>query len=338
VQGETGAEQKGRDTKNHPGIEHVTDFLPHSGAPVQGEGSGICDGTRLPIEFPGLFFVATSARMREIHSTAIIDRRAELADDVTVGAYTIIKAGVIVGPGTVIEEHCHIHGNTTIGQRCKIGPGAFVGLAPQHVKYDGAVTRAIIGDDVTVREMASIHRSLHPDNPTRVGSRCMLMAGSHVAHDCVVGEDVVFANGATLGGHCVVGARAFLGGGVMVHQFVRIGRLTIICGNEAVTHDVPPFSAARYRGLKGYNAVGCKRAGMSRETIHAVRSAFHCLHMNRTVPGAVAAIRKTVPMLPEIQELLDFLTTTKRGVLGSVKGQGITRLRRPDEGSDDGEV
>jgi UDP-N-acetylglucosamine acyltransferase len=278
--------------------------------------------------------------MREIHPTAIVDRRAELADDVVVGAYSIIKAGVIVGPGTAIQEHCHIHGNTTIGQRCQIGPAAFVGLPPQHLKYDGAVTRAIIGDDVIIRETASIHRSLYPDpeRATRVASRCMLMAGSHVAHDCVVGEEVMMANGATLGGHCVVGTRAFLGGGAMIHQFVRIGRLAIISGNEAITHDVPPFSAARYRGLKGYNAVGCKRAGMSRETIHAVRSAFYCLHMNRTVPGAMDAIRKNVPMVPEIKELLEFLSTTKRGVLGSVKGQGITRLRRADEGSDDGEV
>jgi UDP-N-acetylglucosamine acyltransferase len=163
----------------------------------------------------------------------------------------------------------------------------------------------------------------------------MLMAGSHVAHDCVVGENVVMANGATLGGHCVVGTQAFLAGGAMIHQFVRIGRLAIVSGNEALTHDAPPFSAVRYRGLKGYNAVGCKRAGMSRETIHAVRAAFYCLHMNRTLPSAVAAIRKTVPLLPEIKELLEFLSTSRRGVLGSVKGQGITRLRRTDEGSED---
>jgi len=273
--------------------------------------------------------------MREIHPTAIVDRRAELADDVTVGAYSIIKAGVIVGPGTVIHEHCHLHGSTTIGQRCRIGPAAFVGLAPQHKKYVGSVTRAIIGDDVIIRETASIHRSVYPDpeSATRVGSRCMFMAGSHVGHDCVVGDEIVMANCSGLGGHCVVGNRAFLGGGAMIHQFVRIGRLAIVSGNEAITHDVPPFSAARYRGLKAYNAVGCKRAGMSHETIHAVRAAFYCLHKNRTLPAAMAAIRNTVPMLPEIEELLEFLSTTKRGILGSVKGQGITRLRRPDEES-----
>jgi UDP-N-acetylglucosamine acyltransferase len=279
----------------------------------------------------------TTAFMREIHPTAIVDRRAELAEDVVVGAYSIIKAGVSIGAGTIVHENCHIHGSTTIGQRCQIGPGAFVGLPPQHIKYDGSVTQAIIGDDVIIREMVSIHRSFYsdPQRATRVGNRCLLMAGSHVAHDCVVGDDVMMANGATLGGHCVVGTRAFLAGGTMIHQFVRIGRLAIVSGNEAISHDAPPFSAVRYRGLKGYNAVGCKRAGMSRETIHAVRAAFYCLHMNRTLPGAMAAIRKSVPLLPEIQELLDFLASSKRGVLGSVKGQGITRLRRSDEGAED---
>jgi UDP-N-acetylglucosamine acyltransferase len=278
--------------------------------------------------------------MHEIHPTAIVDRRAELADDVKVGAYTIVKAGVIVGAGTVIQEHCHIHGNIVIGQRCSIGPTAFVGLPPQHAKYDGANTRAIIGNDVVIRELASIHRSIHQgsDHATTVGDRCMLMAGSHVGHDCVVGEDVVLANGTMLGGHCVVGSRVFIGGGAAIHQFVRLGRLVIIGGNEAITHDVPPFAAARYRGLKGYNAIGCKRAGMSRETIHAVRAAFYCLHRNRTLPRAVAAIRKNVPMLPEIKELLDFIGSTKRGVLASVKGQGIARLGRSDDGLDDDHV
>ncbi len=260
-----------------------------------------------------------------------------MADDVAVGAYSIIKAGVIVGPGTVIHEHCHLQGNTTIGQRCKIGPAAFVGLPPQHTKYDGANTRAIIGDDVIIREMASIHRSIHQKEPhaTRVGNRCMLMAGAHVGHDSVVGDDVVLANGVMLGGHCAVGNRAFVGGGAAIHQFVRLGRLAIISGNEAITHDAPPFSAVRYRGLKGYNAIGCKRAGMSLETIHALRAAFYCLHMNRTQPAAIEAIRQTVPMLPEILELLEFYNSTQRGVLGSVKGKAITRLGRADEDAED---
>jgi UDP-N-acetylglucosamine acyltransferase len=272
--------------------------------------------------------------MRDIHPTALVDRLAELADDVVVGAYSIIKAGVVVGAGTVIQEHSHLHGRTIIGQRCKIGPTAFIGLPPQHLKFDGTNARTVIGDDVIVRETTSIHRSIHddPEQGTRVGNRCFLMAASHVGHDAVVGEDAVLAHGATLGGHSVVGSRAFIGGGAVIHQYARIGRLAIISGNEAISHDVPPFAAARYCGLKGYNAIGCKRAGMSRETIHALRSAFRCLHVHRTLPAAMDAIQKSVPMLPEIQELLTFLKTTKRGILGSVHGGA--RSGRSDRDAD----
>jgi len=266
--------------------------------------------------------------MAQIHPTAIVDRRAELADDVTVGAYSIIKAGVTIGPGTQVLESCHIQGNTTIGRKCRIGPTAFVGLPPQHTRYDGANTRVVVGDEVVIRETASIHRSINPDagHETRVGNRCFLMNSAHVGHDCQVAEDVMLAQGSMLGGHCIVGTRVFLGGNVSIHQFVRIGRLAIIGGGEAISHDIPPFAAVRYGGLKGYNAIGCKRAEMSGPTIHAVRSAYHCIHVNRTLPGAVAAIRATVPMLPEILELLEFIEKTKRGVLGSVRGAGIARM------------
>lgn len=266
--------------------------------------------------------------MADIHPTAIVDRGAGLADDVVVGAYSIIKAGVTVGAGTVIQEHSHIQGITVIGRKCRIGPSAFVGLPPQHLKYDGAGTRAIIGDEVVIREGASVHRSIYqkPDCATRVGNRCFVMASGHVGHDCILGEDVMVAHGAMLGGHCLVGDKAFIGGGAAIHQFVRIGRLAIIKGNEGITSDVPPFAAVRYDGLKGYNAIGCKRSGMPAETLRAIRSAYHCIHTHRTLPGAIAAIRATVPMLPEIEEMLEFFRTTKRGVLGSVRGAAVARI------------
>jgi UDP-N-acetylglucosamine acyltransferase len=266
--------------------------------------------------------------MAGIHPTAIVDRGAKLADDVAVGAYSIIKAGVTVGAGTVIHEHCHIHGITVIGRNCRIGPSAFVGLAPQHLKCDGEGTRAIIGDEVVIREGASVHRSIYPepDHATRVGNRCFVMASGHVGHDCILEEDVIVAHGAMLGGHCLVGEKAFIGGGAAIHQFVRIGRLVIIKGNEGITSDVPPFAAVRYDGLKGYNAIGCKRSGMPAQTLRAIRSAYHCIQTHRTLPGAIAAIRATVPMLPEIEEMLEFFRTTKRGVLGSVRGAAAARI------------
>jgi UDP-N-acetylglucosamine acyltransferase len=262
--------------------------------------------------------------MGEIHPTAIIDRRAQLGSGVSVGAFSIIKAGVSLGDGTIVHEHCHIHGNTTTGRECRIGPAAYVGLPPQHMKYDGNDTSLIIGDNVIIREMASAHRSIKvgEENATRIGSRSMLMASSHVGHDCVIGDDVILANAALLGGHAHLGSRVFIGGGATIHQFVQIGRLAIIGGNEVVTHDVPPFSAVRYRGLKGYNAIGCKRSGMSRESIDAIRKAFRCIHTHRTVPAAIAAIQQTVPQLPEVREILAFVASTRRGVLPSVRFRG----------------
>jgi len=266
--------------------------------------------------------------MADIHPTAIVDHRAELAADVSVGAYTIIKAGVTIGSGTVVQEHSHIHGTTIIGRNCKIGPGAFVGLPPQHTKFDGAGTRAIIGDNVIIREAATIHRSIYadPEHATRVGNRVYIMATGHVGHDSVVDDEALIAHGAMLGGHSFVGSKAFIGGGAAVHQFVRIGRLAIINGNAGITSDVPPFAAVRYDGLKGYNAIGCKRSGMPAKALHAIRLAYHCIHTHRTLPGAIAAIRISVPMVPEIEELLEFFRTSKRGVLGSVRGAARARM------------
>lgn len=259
--------------------------------------------------------------MSFIHPTAIIDPKVELSDGVRVEAYAVIEGRVTVGPGTVIKPHSVINGSARIGADCKIGPGAYVGLDPQHLGFKGGDTWLVLGDGVTVREGASLHRATKrgEENATRVGDRCFLMAHSHVAHDCRVGDDAIFANGVAIGGHVEVGPRAFLAGGAAVHQFTRVGRLAIISGNEAVTRDVPPFAAARYGGLKGYNAIGCKRAGMTRESIHALRAAFQCLHTHRTTPAAVRAIREIVPEAAEVGELLDFIAASKRGIQPSLR-------------------
>jgi UDP-N-acetylglucosamine acyltransferase len=140
-----------------------------------------------------------------------------------------------------------------------------------------------------------------------------------VGHDTRLGDSVILANAVLLAGHVTVDHNAFLAGGVGVHQFVRIGRLAIMSGNEIATRDIPPFSATRYGGLKGYNAIGCKRAGISPPAIFAIRKAYHCYHTHRTLPAAVQAIRETCPDLPEIQELLAFITSSKRGIQPSVR-------------------
>lgn len=258
--------------------------------------------------------------MPKIHPTAIVDSMAELADDVEVGAFAVIRGPVTIGAGTVVHDQSHIKGPTTIGQRCKIGPMAFLGLDPQHSHYNGAPTRLIIGDDCIFREMSNIHRAYlnGPTDATRIGDRCFFMSSSHAGHDSQVGNDVIISSAAMLAGHCVVGDRVFMGGGTLIHQFCRIGRLAILAGNEGISRDVPPFSAVRYGGLKAYNAIGCRRAGLTQSAIHAIRAAFYCLHHNRNMANGIKAIRDTVPMVPEIVEMLEFIAATKRGIHPSV--------------------
>ena len=265
--------------------------------------------------------------MSNIHPTAIVDRRAELAGDVRVDAYAIIGPGVSIGPESVVHSHSILQGPTAIGAACQIGPAAHVGQDPQHLHFlsqpDRPQTWLVIGDRTIVREGASLHRSTKAgqENATRVGSDCLMMGGSHVAHDCRISDGVICANNVLLGGHCQVGDRVFLGGGCAIHQFVRVGRLAIVSGIEAVTRDVPPFAAARYGGLKGYNAVGCRRAGLSREG-HQVdsRGVFIAhAHRIRTTACVVQAIRDTVPLTPEVNEILDFIAMSKRGMQPSIR-------------------
>jgi UDP-N-acetylglucosamine acyltransferase len=244
--------------------------------------------------------------MASIHPTAIIGSQVELAEDVVIGPYCLIDGPVIIGPGTVIHGHSHLAGSTTIGRGCAVGPAAYIGLPPQHTGYKGQPTHVVIGDDVIIRETATVHRAFHEgiEHATRIGSRCLLMTGAHVGHDSVMGEG------------------AFLGGGSVVHQFVRVGRLAMVQGNAAVNKDLPPFAAMVHDSLKGYNAVGCRRAGMSHEAIAGIRAAFHCIHSHRTVSAAMEAIRRKVPDVPEVRELLEFYRTTRRGVTRSLRSAG----------------
>jgi UDP-N-acetylglucosamine acyltransferase len=261
--------------------------------------------------------------MAKIHPTALVESCVEMDADVIIGAYSIVKGPVSIGAGTIIHEHTHLQGKTRVGARCKIGPAAYVGLPPQHLKADPEIGELIVGDDVTIRETASIHRATHggSEHATRIGDHCFLMGGVHVGHDCVLGDSVIIANSALLGGHCQIGDHAFIGGGAALHQFVRVGRLAIIGGNETVTQEVLPFAAIRDRGMRGYNAIGCRRAGMNRQTVSAIRAVFRSLHSHRLTEHAIDEIRLTVPDLPEVRELLDFIATTKRGIVPSTGGR-----------------
>lgn len=260
--------------------------------------------------------------MANIHPTAIVDLRAQFAGNVEIGAYCIIKGNVTIGANTIVQEHSHIHGPIVIGVGCQIGPAAFVGLAPQHLRFspdEKNPTYTVVEDGAIIREGVSVHRATHPglDHATRIGKRVFLMGQVHVGHDCVIEDDVILANAALLGGHCHIGSRAFLGGGCTLHQFTLVGRLAMIGGNEAVAKDIPPFGAVWERRLKGYNAVGCRRAGLTRPAISSIRAAYQLLHTHRSTNAAVAAIERDVPATPEVREILDFIARSKRGILAT---------------------
>jgi UDP-N-acetylglucosamine acyltransferase len=213
-----------------------------------------------------------------IHPTAIVDRRAELDRGVEVGAYAIIEADARIGAEARLWPHAYVARYTTLGARCQVHPFAVVGHLPQDAKYRDAPSYAEVGDDTVIREHATIHRGTEPESRTIVGARCLLMSTAHVAHNCVVADDVVMANSALLAGHARVGPRAFLSGNCAVHQFTRIGELAMLSGGAVVVGDVPPFVTVVNRAVVGLNVIGMRRAGVSAAERDEIRRAFQTLY------------------------------------------------------------
>ncbi|HWP39223.1 MAG TPA: acyl-ACP--UDP-N-acetylglucosamine O-acyltransferase [Gemmatimonadales bacterium] len=255
--------------------------------------------------------------MSDVHPTAIVHSDATIAPDVTIGPYVVIGPGVAIGPGTVISPHAVIERDTRIGARCRIGVGAALGGDPQHLKYAGEPTRLEIGDDSTIREYVTVHRGTAATGRTSIGNRCYLMAYVHVGHDVVVHDDVVLANGVQLGGHVQVGRHASIGGGTPVHQFVRIGDFAFVGGGSRVPQDVPPFARAAGNPLRlyGINSVGLERAGFSPDVRRALQRAFRLLfnsELRRT--EAIERLREDGPRIAEVDELIEFIATSERGI------------------------
>jgi UDP-N-acetylglucosamine acyltransferase len=204
----------------------------------------------------------------------------------------------------------------SLGQGNIVFSGAVLGEQPQHLKYAGEPTGIEIGDNNVFRENVTIHRATTYSWTTRIGSNNFFMAGSHVAHDCVVGNNCILANGALLGGHCTVEDNAYLSGNCAVHQFVRIGRLALLSGNSATTKDIPPFVIQQnINNVVGVNIVGMRRAGMSTPEIEAVRKAFHMIFLEGMVlPAALAKIDHELGALAGVAEMASFIRQSKRGI------------------------
>jgi UDP-N-acetylglucosamine acyltransferase len=255
----------------------------------------------------------------DIHPTAVVSPKAELADDVRIEAYSIIGPRVVLGSGTIVGPHAVVDGWTKIGERNRIFPFATVGYPPQDLSYRGEETQLVIGNDNTIRENVTINRGTQRGGGvTRIGSHNLLMAYAHVAHDCEIGDHVILANATTLGGHVRIDDYAILGGLVAIHQFIRIGAYAFIGGKSGLRMDMPPYMLAFGAPAKLYgpNLVGLRRHGFPRATIQALKNSYRIMFRSGlTVAEAIETIRQEAAGVPEVENLIQFmLGRSKRGV------------------------
>lgn len=252
-----------------------------------------------------------------IHSTAIIGRSAVVPDNCEIGPYSIIEEEVTLGAGCRVGPHVVLRRGTSLGDGVEVHAGSVLGGEPQDVGFDASIRSGVlIGDGTIVRETVTISRSSVEGGQTVIGPRCFLMAASHVAHDCVLGEKVVLANAVLLAGHVQVGSFAFLGGSAGIHQFCRIGESVMLGGNASITLDLPPFTMAADRNrMAGLNLVGLRRRGFSREEITDLKRCFSAVYGGRGNPreAAAQAIEEQTATTKAGVMFLQFFTGGKRG-------------------------
>ncbi|WP_245686148.1 acyl-ACP--UDP-N-acetylglucosamine O-acyltransferase [Terasakiispira papahanaumokuakeensis] len=256
--------------------------------------------------------------MSRIHPTALIDSRAKIADDVSIGPYTIIGPDVEIGAGCEIGPHVVINGPTQLGQRNRIFQFASIGEACQDKKYAGEPTRLIMGDDNVVRESVTLHRGTVQDRgETTIGSRNLFMAYAHVGHDCIIGDDCIFANAATLAGHVKIGNFAILGGLSAIHQFCHMGDHAMAGGGSIITKDIAAYVIVNGNPAEthGLNLVGLRRRGFSKEAIKALSQAYKLVfRQGLTLQQAIDALEQMTPAPEELQVFIDSLKSSQRGL------------------------
>jgi UDP-N-acetylglucosamine acyltransferase len=251
-----------------------------------------------------------------IHPTAIISPKAELDSSVEVGPHAVIEELVKIGAGTRVWANAHITGHTTIGRDNQIHMGAVIGHEPQDLKFDRSILSYLrVGDRNVFREYCNVHRGSEPDSATVIGNDCYLMATSHVGHNCVIGDNVIVCNCALLAGHVHVGDRTFISGGVVIHQFTRIGRLAMFSGNARVSMDVPPFTLAAERNeIHALNLVGLRRAKISREAVSELKKLFQLFYLSGKKGTQALAEATGAFQTPEALEFIEFVRQSPNGI------------------------
>ena len=253
-----------------------------------------------------------------IHPTAIVDPAAQIDPGARIGPYCVVGPEVTIGPDTELQHHVTVMGPSKIGARNFFFAYTSIGQKTQDLKYAGEPTYLEIGDGNTFREFCTVNRGTLPGTKTIIGNDGNFLAYSHIAHDCTVGDKVIFSNNGTLAGHVEVRDHAVIGGLTAIHQFCRVGRHAITGGCSKIVQDVPPFMIAdgNPAEVRGINSVGLERAGFSADTIRALKEAYRLLYRgNLNTKQAVESIRKEIPGIDEVEELCVFVETSQRGII-----------------------
>lgn len=268
-----------------------------------------------------------------IHATAVIEAGATLGSGVTIGPFAYIQEHVRVGDGCVIGPQVTLLGHTTLGKNCQIHAGAVLGDLPQDLAYQGSISYVHIGDNCVIREGVTIHRGTGEGTITEVGTGCLLMANSHLAHNVKLGDHVIIANGALLAGYVQVGDRAFISGNCLIHQFARVGRLAMLSGGAALQKDLLPFCmtpAMSGNMVMGLNTVGLRRANMSQEERDLLKQALTVLYRSQlSVPAALEKLASFDS--PLVQEWCEFIKTAKFGICQFTNRRGRGRMGESEE-------
>lgn len=257
--------------------------------------------------------------MPSVHATAVVHPEADLSEEVRIGPYCVIGAGVRIGSGTELSAHVVIDGPTTIGNNCRIFPFASLGQIPQDLKFHGERSELVVGHNNVFREFVTFHRGTEGGGGrTLIGSNNFFMAYTHVAHDCRIGDSVIMANAATLAGHVTVQDHALIGAFSGIHQFCRVGKYGFIGGYSVITKDVLPYSktVGNRAHCYGVNKVGLQRKGFSPEAMRTIKQAYRLLFQSKlNTSQALETIEKEVPQIPEIVYLVDFIKSSQRGII-----------------------
>tara|TARA_Y100000590_G_scaffold382840_1_gene453105 strand:- start:908 stop:1678 length:771 start_codon:yes stop_codon:yes gene_type:complete len=256
--------------------------------------------------------------MTDIHKTSIISSKAEIDENVSIGPFCIIEDNVSIKKGTIIKPYVHIKSNTLIGENNTIYQGSVLGEIPQDLKYKGEKTNLIIGNNNTIREYCTLNIGTDHLEKTVLGNDCLLMAYVHVAHDCIISDKVILANGVQLGGHVEIQYHATVGGMSPVHQFCKVGKHSFIGGGRVALQDVPPYILATGEPLKysGINSIGLRRRNFESNTRNLIKKVYKYIYKSKlNTKDALTAIKENIEMTTEVKTIVQFIENSERGII-----------------------